>query len=106
MRRERLRIVVLGYVVRGPLGGLVWHHLQYVMGLRNLGHDVYFVEDSGDSPWCCYDPVRHFTDSDPRFGLTFAADAFRLAGVPDRWAYHDAPRCEWHGPPADRILRV
>jgi hypothetical protein len=25
---SRLRIVLLGYIVRGPLGGLVWHHLQ------------------------------------------------------------------------------
>ena len=43
-----LRIIVLGYIVRGPLGGMVWHHLQYVMGLAHLGHDVYFIEDSGD----------------------------------------------------------
>ena len=43
-----LRIVVLGYVVRGPLGGLTWHHLQYLLGLRRLGHDVYFFEDSDD----------------------------------------------------------
>ena len=48
-----------GYIVRGPLGGLAWHHLQYVMGLARLGHDVHFLEDSGDSPWCCYDPSRH-----------------------------------------------
>lgn len=41
-----LRIVVLGYIVRGPIGGLAWHHLQYVLGLSQLGHDVYFFEDS------------------------------------------------------------
>ena len=28
----RSRILVLGYLVRGPLGGLAWHHLQYVVG--------------------------------------------------------------------------
>lgn len=54
---NRLRIIVLGYIVRGPLGGLVWHHLQYVLGLARLGHDVYFVEDSDDYPGC-YDPSR------------------------------------------------
>src|SRR5437867_3594471 len=75
---SRLRIIVLGYIVRGPIGGLVWHHLQYVMGLAKLGHDVYFVEDSGDSPWCCYDPGRHVTDSDPSFGLKFAGEVFQL----------------------------
>ena len=42
----QLRVVVWGYIVRGPLGGLAWHHLQYVLGLSQLGHDVWFVEDS------------------------------------------------------------
>ncbi len=103
---SRLRILVLGYIVRGPLGGLVWHHLQYVMGLARLGHDVYFLEDSGDSPWCCYDPARHVTDSDPTFGLTFARDVFALGGLQDRWSYYDAHRRTWLGPCADRITDI
>ena len=82
--------MVLGYIVRGPLGGLAWHHLQYVMGLAELGHDVRFLEDSGDTPWCCYDPSRDLTDSDPTYGLKFAAAAFTFCGLPERWAYHDA----------------
>ena len=32
--------------MRGPLAGFAWHHMQYVLGLRALGHDVLFVEDS------------------------------------------------------------
>jgi hypothetical protein len=100
-----LRIIVLGYIVRGPIGGLVWHHLQYVMGLAKLGHEVYFVEDSGDSPWCCYDPSRHVTDSDPTFGLRFAQQVFELGGVGERWAYYDAHRSTWHGP-ADRVPQL
>ena len=55
---SRLRIIVLGYIVRGPLGGLAWHYLQYVLGLSRLGHDVYFFEDS-DEHASCYDPVRN-----------------------------------------------
>ena len=65
------RIVVLAYIVRCPLGGMVWHYLQYAMGLRRLGHDVLIVEDSEDYP-CCYDPTRHVTDTDPTYGLRFA----------------------------------
>src|SRR5260370_1219846 len=45
-----LRIVVAGYVVRGPLGGLVWHHLQYLLGrlaepgrrAEPAGHTAFF----------------------------------------------------------------
>ncbi len=55
VQQSRARIIILGYIVRGPLGGLAWHHLQYVLGLSGLGHDVYFIEDSDDYP-SCYDP--------------------------------------------------
>jgi hypothetical protein len=95
------RIAVLGYIVRGPLGGLVWHHLQYVTGLRALGHDVLFVEDSDDYP-SCYDPSRHVVDADPSFGLRFAAETFGRAGVGDLWAFHDAHAGRWLGPAAGR----
>jgi hypothetical protein len=101
---SRLRIAVLGYIVRGPLGGLVWHHLQYVTGLAALGHDVLFVEDSDDYP-SCYDPSRHVVDCDPSFGLRFAANVFERAGMSDLWAYHDAhnvPAGHWLGPAAGR----
>jgi hypothetical protein len=95
------RIAVLGYIVRGPLGGLVWHHLQYVTGLRALGHDVLFVEDSDDYP-SCYDPSRHVVDTDPSFGLRFAAETFEHAGAGDLWAFHDAHVGRWLGPAAGR----
>ncbi len=91
------RVVVLGYIVRGPLGGLAWHHLQYVLGLARLGHDVYFVEDSDDFP-SCYDPSRDAVDADPTYGLRFIQEAFTRIGLPDRWAYHDALQGIWHGP--------
>ncbi len=102
---ERLRIVVLGYVVRGPIGGLAWHHLQYVLGLRDLGHDVYFVEDSDDYP-SCYDPARGVVDKDPSYGLHFAARAFERLGLGERWCYYDAHTDTWMGPLASRVHEV
>ena len=105
MIKSSIRIVVLGYIVRGPLGGLVWHHLQYVMGLAHLGHDVYFLEDSDDYP-SCYDPVRDIIDTDPTYGLRFAADTFARVGLGDRWAYHDAHTSQWFGPCANRVLDI
>ncbi len=113
MNGERMRIVVLGYVVRGPIGGLAWHHLQYVDGLNRLGHDVRFVEDSDDFAGC-YDPSRHVTDADPSFGLRFAADAFGRLGLTEKWSYFDAHSNRWAGAPsaeefcrsADMVLNV
>jgi hypothetical protein len=100
-----LRILVLGYIVRGPLGGLAWHHLQYVMGLARLGHDVWFLEDSDDYP-SCYDPVRNVTDTDPTYGLAFTGAAFGRVGLADRWAYHDAHTERWLGPAAPRAREL
>lgn len=96
---------MLGYVIRGPLGGLAWHHLQYVLGLRRLGHDVLFLEDSDDYPGC-YDPSRDAVDADPTYGLAFAAHAFERLGLGEAWAYHDAHTVaraqRWRGPAAGR----
>jgi hypothetical protein len=96
-----VRIVILGYVVRGPLGGLAWHHLQYVAGLARLGHDVLFVEDSDDFD-SCYDPAAGAMTADPSYGLRFAAAAFERLGVGERWAYFDAHTERWRGPAGSR----
>lgn len=94
-----MRTIVLGYIVRGPLGGLTWHHLQYVLGLADLGHEVYFLEDSDDYP-SCYNPKNHATTTDPRYGLDYTRRVFDQVGLNGRWAYYDAHSLTWHGPSA------
>ena len=104
-KSESLRIIVVGYLLRGPLGGQAWHHAQYVKGLALLGHDVYYVEDSHDRPFC-YHPWTETTDTDPTEGLQFTERTFARLGLDDRWGYHDAHTSRWFGPCADRILRL
>ncbi len=104
-KSEQLRILVLGYVVRRPLGGCTWPTLQYALGLLRLGHDVYFFEDSDDYP-SCYDPSRHVTDEDPSFGLSYATDVFERFGLGERWVYYDAHRTSWLGPCKDRVAEL
>src|SRR5262245_33635870 len=42
---RRLTIVVAGMIAGDPYqGGATWAVLQYLLGLRQLGHDVHFVE--------------------------------------------------------------
>ena len=99
---SRARIVVLGYIVRGPLGGLCWHHAQYLCGLKDAGHEVCFIEDSGDSAYCCYDPIRGVNDRNPDYGLRFAKELFDSIGHP-LWAYHDRATGKWYGAEKARI---
>ena len=96
-----MNIIVLGYIVRGPIGGLAWHHLQYVIGLVNLGHNVYFFEDSDDYP-SCYDPGKNLTGTNPDYGLEFAGEAFGRIGLGNKWVYHDAHTGRWLGPVAEK----
>jgi hypothetical protein len=100
-----LRILVLGYIVRCPLGGMAWHYLQYVLGLADLGHDVYYLEDSDGYP-SCYDPSRHLMDVDPTYGLRFTHGVFRRVGLGERWAYYDAHRDRWLGPRGGDAIRL
>lgn len=100
-----MRVLVLGYLVRGPLAGHAWHHLQYVLGLRALGHDVYFFEDSDDFE-SCYDPTTHEITSDPTYGLGFAAGVFTRAGLSERWTYYDSQTATWRGPAAPKALAL
>ena len=100
----KLRVVVLGYIVRGPIGGMAWHHLHYVLGLKKLGHDVLFLEDSDDYP-SCYNPTKHEVSSDPHYGLSFAKAVFDRLGLSECWAYHDAHQGQWHGPASARAMQ-
>ena len=96
MFKGRLRVIVLGWLIREPTGGQAWHSLNYVHGLAALGHDVYYIEDSDDTPMC-YGPGISGPTIDATYGLRFAANAFARLGLGDRWAYYDAHTNEWKG---------
>ena len=71
-----LRIVVTGLAATYPFGGVFWDYLQYVVGLRRLGHDVLYVEDSGR--WC-YDPEQQtFVEESERNAAYLAREIVRL----------------------------
>ena len=100
---ERLRIVVMGYAVRWPVGGMLWHYLNYVLGFSAMGHEVRFFEESGSYD-SCWDPSRREMGIDPTFGLKFVGDAFELVGLSGNWCYYDQHTATWMGPESDRML--
>jgi len=98
-------IVIAGYIVCGPIGGLVWHHLQYVLGLHRMGHDVLFVEDSQDYP-NCYQPLTYELTTDPAYGLNFLNTIFRQYGLANNWAYFDYHTNTWHGKTEQEVKKI
>jgi hypothetical protein len=81
-----LKIVCSGYLVRHPLGGHSWHHLQYLVGFRRLGHEVTFYEEYG-WPDSCYDPARDRMTATPDYGLAYTREVLGRFGLDGRWCY-------------------
>jgi len=81
-----LKIICSGYLVRYPLGGMSWHHLQYLVGFQRLGHQVFYFEDYG-WPSSCYDPVSNDMTSDPGYGIAYVQNLFQQHNLADRWCY-------------------
>src|SRR5687767_1305037 len=84
-----LRIAVTGLAATFPYGGVFWDYLQYPLGLRRLGHDVLYVEDTGQ--WC-YDPAAGtFVEGGRRNAAVLGRELARLApDLADRWFFRDA----------------
>jgi hypothetical protein len=82
-----LTIVVGGYIVAYPLGGMTWHHLNYLLGLHELGHEVWFLEDSGSYSYP-YNPVSWQTSVDSTYGREYLERTFAHYGLPKRYCYY------------------
>src|SRR2546425_7878115 len=96
--RSRLRVIVTGLIAQYPLGGVTWDYLQYVLGFARLGHDVYYLEDTGQWP---YNPVAGGLGPDCAYNVDYLAKVMSRFGLDDRWAYHFADKArqtsEWFG---------
>jgi hypothetical protein len=97
---SRLRIIVSGLIAQHPtLPGVTWDYVQYVLGLAELGHEVFYIEDSGEWPYLltggedrldwpapdCAANVHHLGSVMERFGFA------------ERWAYRFPRTGEWFG---------
>ncbi len=78
------RIVVVGTLASDPYAGMTWMHMQIVVGLRRLGHDVYYFETTSSWP---YDPIRRTRVRDSAYSVDYLARVAESFGVGDRWAY-------------------
>jgi hypothetical protein len=99
----RLNIICSGYLIRYPLGGLSWHHLQYLVGFQRLGHNVTFFEHYG-WPDSCYDPARNVMTSDPSYGISYLKKVLDTYGLVNDWCYLAEDGSE-HGMPRERLAQ-
>ncbi|MGB3714744.1 MAG: hypothetical protein WA996_09975 [Candidatus Promineifilaceae bacterium] len=103
MSESSLRIIVTGLIAQFPLGGVAWDYGQYPLGLRRLGHDVYYIEDTGQWP---YNPQEGGLGSDPTFNVEYLAKIMTRLGLEDRWAYRFPWESQWFGMPDTKREKI
>jgi hypothetical protein len=96
-----VKIVLAGIIGRYPFGGVTWCSLMYLLGLRELGHDVLYIEDTGE---CIYDPVQNTRSLDPSYGTSLICSALARYGLGDRWAFVNYDGT-YHGRSAEQVRR-
>ena len=91
-----MQIVVTGLIATYPLGGVSWDYLQYIQGLHLLGHDVFYLEDTGN--WVYNPELGTFTE-DCSFNLQYLDAVLTFAVGPAtrrRWSFR-SPIGEYFG---------
>jgi hypothetical protein len=81
-----MRIILAGCIGRFPLAGHGWITSQYLLGLRSLGHEVYYLEDAGEESWV-YEWGRQEMTSDIHYPADFVARTLDPIGMGRRWIY-------------------
>lgn len=89
-----MRIIVTGLVAQHSLGGVAWDYLQYVEGFRQLGHDVYYLEDTEVWP---YDPINETVTANCSHNINHLRAIMDKLGLTDRWIYRNAADASYHG---------
>ena len=76
---------------RFPVGGQAWCELQYLLGLRHLGHDVFFLEDCGEGSWVYNWETEQLT-TDLDYPIQYVRDCLEPFGFGNQWIYRVGDR--------------
>ncbi len=93
---KRLNLVVVGTLASDPYAGMAWMHMQIVLGLLRLGHNVYYFETTSTWP---YNPILETRGDNVDYSIPYLKKVAQSFGIEGRWAY----RCsfsknkEWYG---------
>ena len=98
-----MRIIVTGLVGQYAFGGVAWDYLQFVEGFRELGHDVYYLEDTGT--WS-YDPINETVSADCSYNVNYLRTVAEKFGLGDRWIYRNGADGNYHGKSQEEALSI
>ncbi|HEY5914472.1 MAG TPA: glycosyltransferase family 2 protein [Verrucomicrobiae bacterium] len=79
------KIVVLGFLSHFPVAGVAWQTVHYLVGLRKLGFEVYYVEAHGCTPGKL---MQSETDDGPARAAAYISGILEQFDFGGHWAYH------------------
>ncbi|HEY5743431.1 MAG TPA: hypothetical protein VIS99_12915 [Terrimicrobiaceae bacterium] len=89
-----MRILVSGLIGQYAFGGVTWDYIQYLLGFRALGHDVWYLEDPASWP---YDPVKEAFTAECSHNVSYVDRIMREFDFGDRWIYRNDPDGKYYG---------
>jgi len=98
------KVIVFGILFWYPLAGVTYQFLHYLVGLRRLGWDVYYVEDS--NRWL-YDPHLNDLSGDPAPNIAAVAPVLEAHGFAGHWAFRaGVPGSPCYGMSEEQLRRL
>ncbi len=79
-------VVVWSLLATFPFPGSAWHRLQFLAGLRRLGFDVWYVEETDIK---LMNPITYWPapPRDYHLNVNYLANLMNLIGLEDRWIF-------------------
>ncbi len=98
------KIIVFGILFWYPLAGVTYQFLHFLLGLRRLGYDPYYVEDSGR--WI-YDPKLNDLSPDASGNVAAVVPMLETHGFGDRWVFRgNYPEGRCYGMTEAQLLQL
>ena len=92
--RTRGKIVLLHFAGQMPLAGIAWQAAHYLVALKKLGYDAWYIEDSGANP---YDPRVESVVMNCGYNIAYLRRVMERFGFAERWAYRCGVDETYHG---------
>jgi hypothetical protein len=103
-RAPKGKIIVFGILFWYPLAGVTYQFLHYLIALRRLGYDPYYVEDSGR--WV-YDPRINDLSPDASGNVAAVVPVLEAHGFAGRWVFRgNYPDGRCYGMDEGQIVRL
>jgi hypothetical protein len=80
----RGKLVLWGLLAAYPFGGMTWQVLHYLVGLRRLGFDVWYVEDSENF---LLNPDTHWATLEYAANVKYLSRHLANIGLENRWIF-------------------